>query len=129
MITELASLRPKSYGYFTDDSENKKTKGTKKCRIKRKLKFEDYKHSLEETQLENKINQLEKKVGVDSLRKNHKECIKNNKLILKSQQRFRIEEHIIFTEEVKKAVLNANECSELNQYLQQKHMHMERAKT
>ena len=33
----------------------KKAKGTKKCVVKRKLKFEDYKHCLEPTQLENKI--------------------------------------------------------------------------
>ena len=33
----------------------KKAKGTKKCVVKRKLKFEDYKHYLKPTQLENKI--------------------------------------------------------------------------
>ena len=38
-----------------------KKKGRKKCVVKRKLKFQDYKHFLETTQLENKINQLEKK--------------------------------------------------------------------
>ena len=31
------------------------------CVVKRKLKFEYYKHCLEATQLENKINYLEKK--------------------------------------------------------------------
>ena len=37
----------------------------KKCVIK-KIKFEDYnKHCLEATHLENKINQLQKKVDVD----------------------------------------------------------------
>ena len=41
---------------------------------------------LEASQLENKINKLEKnKVDVDSLRENYKDFIKNNKLILKSQ--------------------------------------------
>ena len=39
----------------------KKAKGTKKCVIKRKLKFGNYKNWLEATQLENKINYLEKK--------------------------------------------------------------------
>ena len=44
----------------------------KKCPIKRNLKFEDYKHCLEATQLKNKINQLEKnKVDLDSLKINH----------------------------------------------------------
>ena len=32
---------------------------------KKKFKFEDYKHYLEATQLETKINQLKKKVDVD----------------------------------------------------------------
>ena len=56
----------------------------KKFVMKQKLKFEDYKHCLEATQLENNIIKLEKnKLDVDSLSKNHKEFIK--KLILKSQ--------------------------------------------
>ena len=51
-----------------DGSENKKTKGTKKCVIKQRLKF-DFKNSL----LENKIT-------------------------LKSQQRFESEVHNVYTE-------------------------------
>ena len=43
-----------------DRSEDNKAVDTKKCVIKRKLKFEDYKNPLEGTQLENKINSLEK---------------------------------------------------------------------
>ena len=35
-------------------------KDTKKCVIKRKLKFENYKNCLEATQLDNKIKYLEK---------------------------------------------------------------------
>ena len=50
---------------------------------KKKFKFEDYKHYLEATQLETKINQLKKKVEVDSFRKNHKKPIKKKKSILK----------------------------------------------
>ena len=38
----------------------KKSKGTKKRIIKRKLKFENYKNCVEATQLENKINHLQK---------------------------------------------------------------------
>ena len=55
---------------MTDGNDgNKKSKCTKKCVIKRKLQFEDYKHFLEGTELENNINQLEKyKLDVDSLR-------------------------------------------------------------
>ena len=50
---------------------------------KKKIKFENYKNYLEATQLYNKINQLEKnKTGIDSLKQDHKEFIKNNKVIL-----------------------------------------------
>ena len=38
-------LRAKTCSYLTDDgSEDKKVEGTKKCVIKRKLKFENYKN-------------------------------------------------------------------------------------
>ena len=40
--------------------ETKNLKGTNKCVRKRKLNSKDYKHCLEVTQLESKINQLEK---------------------------------------------------------------------
>ena len=60
-------------------------KGTKKCVIKRKLKFESCKICLEATQLENKINDLEKnKINKDSLKQNYKEFMRNNKSILKN---------------------------------------------
>ena len=60
-MTKFVGLRAKTYSYLIDDnSEDKKTKDTKKCVIKRELKFEDYKNCLEVTQLENKINYLEK---------------------------------------------------------------------
>ena len=57
IMTKFAGLRAKTYSYLIDDSsENKKGKDAKKCVIKRKLKFENYKSCLEATQLENKIN-------------------------------------------------------------------------
>ena len=47
----------------------KKTKGTKMCVIKRKIKFTDYKKCLKAPQTENKINHLEKKkIDVDCLK-------------------------------------------------------------
>ena len=62
------------------------------------------------TQLENKIIYLEKNnVKVDSVKESLKGFIKNDKLILKSQKRFRSEEHNVFTEEVNKIALSANE--------------------
>ena len=76
------------------------------CAIKRKLKFENYKKYLEATELENKINYLEKnKIDIDSFfcyEGKHKEFIRNNKLILKTQQRFKREKHNVFTEEIHK---------------------------
>ena len=47
IITELVTLRPKTYSYLTDDGkEDKKAKGTKKCVIKRMIKFDDNKNCL-----------------------------------------------------------------------------------
>ena len=71
-----------------------------------KLKFEDYKNYLGTTQLENKLSHPEKfKIYVDSLKEDHKEFIKNNKLKLNTQQRFKSENSIVFTEEIKKIAL------------------------
>ena len=62
IMAEFSTLEPKTYSFLTDDSnENKKAKGTKNCVTKQKLKFEDYKHCLEATQFENKINYPENK--------------------------------------------------------------------
>ena len=59
--TKFVGLSSKSYSYLINvGSENKKAKGTKKCVIKRKVKFENYKKCLEASQPENKINHLEK---------------------------------------------------------------------
>ena len=42
IMTNFVGLRSKTYSYFVDEgSENKKAKVTKKCIIKRKLKFEN----------------------------------------------------------------------------------------
>ena len=60
-MTEFVGLKAKTYSYLIDDgSENIKAKDTKKCVIKRKLKFENYKNSLKATQLDIKIKYLEK---------------------------------------------------------------------
>ena len=54
-----------------------KSKRHKKSAIKRKIKFEDFKHCLEAIQLENKISQPEiNKFDVDSVQEIHKEFIK-----------------------------------------------------
>ena len=62
IMIKFVGLRLKTYSYLIDDgSEDKKVKGTKKCVVKRKLKFENYKNCLEATQLENKIKLSRKK--------------------------------------------------------------------
>ena len=111
IMKEFVGLRAKTYSYFIgNDSEEKNAKGAKNCVIKRKLKFDNYKNCLEAAQLENKINQREKnKVNVDSFKESHKEFIKNNKLILKTQQRFKSEKHNFVPEEVNKITLSAND--------------------
>ena len=45
---------------------------------------------------------------MNSIRKSQKEFIKNNKLILKLQQRLRSEKHNGFTEEINKIALSTN---------------------
>ena len=61
-MTIFVGLRARTYSYLIDEaSEDKKAKGTKKCVIKRKLKFENYKNCLEATHLENKMNYLKRK--------------------------------------------------------------------
>ena len=63
-----------------DDSETKKTKGVKRCAIKRRLMFENYKDSLF-----------------------------NNKAIMRSQLRFKSDHHNVYTEEVNKIALNSSD--------------------
>ena len=59
---KAVGLKAKTYSYLIEGgSEDKKSKGTKKCAIKRKL--ENYKKCLEATQLDHKIKYLEKKIN------------------------------------------------------------------
>ena len=81
IITQFVALRPKTYSYLTDDcKENKKAKGTKKCVIKRMIKFNDYKN-----------------------------CLLKDEVILKSQQRFKSKGHNIHTENINKIALSNND--------------------
>ena len=73
IITEFIA-----YSYLTDnDKIDKKAKGTKKCIIKKMIKFDDY-----------------------------KKCLLNDKVILKSQQRFISTKHDVYTENVNKIALS-----------------------
>ena len=67
-----------------DDSKVKKSKGTKKCIIKRELRS-----------------------------KNYKDCLLNDKVILKLQQRFKSECHEVYTEEINKIALSSNDDKRL----------------
>ena len=49
------------------------------------------------------------KIIVDSLKNDHKEFIKNNKIKLKTQQSFKSERHNAFTEEANKITLSSND--------------------
>ena len=63
IILKFVGLRAKAYSYLIDDgSQDKKSKSTKKCVIKRKFKFQNYRNCLQATQLKNKMNYLEKKM-------------------------------------------------------------------
>ena len=88
IMTEFLALRPKIYSYLMDDgNSNKKAKGTKKSVIKRRLKFNDYKN-----------------------------CLLNNEIILKSQQRFKSEAHNVYTEEINKIALISNDDKRLQTF-------------
>ena len=85
---EFVALRPKTYSYLKDDGDsNKRAKGTRKCVIKRRLKFNDYKN-----------------------------CLLNNEIILKSKQRFKIKAHNVYTEEVNKIALSSNDDKRLQTF-------------
>ena len=111
IIIKFVGLKAKNYSSSKNEgSQDKKEKGTKKCVIKRKRKFESYKNCLEAIQLDNKIKYLEKKrkSNIDSLRKIYKKFIRNNKSIWKTQQRFKSERHNVWAEEINKTALSSN---------------------
>ena len=82
------ALRAKAYAYFMDDdSEKKKAERTKKCVIKRQLMFKHY-----------------------------KDCLFNDKSILKPQQRFKSDHHKVHTEEVNKIALSSNDDKRLQSF-------------
>ena len=81
IITEFVTLRPKTYSFLTDDGkEDKKAKGTKKCIMKKMIKFNDY-----------------------------KKCLLNDEVIFKSQQRFISKKHDVYTENIDKIALSNND--------------------
>ena len=60
IMEKFVGLRAKTYSYLWDNNdEDKRAKGTKRCVIKRKFKFQVYENCLEAAHVENKINHLE----------------------------------------------------------------------
>ena len=85
IMEEFVALRPKTYAYvMDDDSEKNIAKGTKKCVIKRILKFNDC-----------------------------KKCQSNDKIILKSQHRFKSDCYNVCTEQINKIALSSNDDKRL----------------
>ena len=81
IITEFATLRPKTYSCSTDDGkEDKKAKGTKRCILKRMIKLNDYEN-----------------------------CLLKDKVLLKSQQRFISKKHDVYIEDINKVALCNND--------------------
>ena len=107
IMKKFVWLRAKIYSYLKDNNdEGKRTKGTKICVITRKLKFQDYKNCLKAFQIINTVDYLEKKV-INVLKK-IKEFVEKNKLVLKTQQRFKSDRYNDFTEEINKIALGPN---------------------
>ena len=58
----MVGLRAKISSYFKENiDEDRKAKCTKKCVMKAKVKFQDYKNCLKAIQIDEKIKNLEKK--------------------------------------------------------------------
>ena len=85
IMAKFVGLRAKAYSYLIDHGSEEKSKRHKKYVIKRKRKSENYKNCSETTELDNKKKYLEKTMNIDSLKKNHKEFMRNNKSILKTR--------------------------------------------
>ena len=85
LITEFFALSLKAYSYiYGSGNDHKKAKGTKKCVIKQKLIFQNF-----------------------------KDCLFNNKNVYRPQQRFKSYNHDVYTEKVNKIALSSNDDKRL----------------
>ena len=81
IMNEFCTLRAKPYSFkLDDDTDNKRAKGRKKCIVKREITFKNYVYPLFK-----------------------------DKVLIKSQQRFRSDHHKVYTEEVNKIALSSND--------------------
>ena len=116
-MMEFVTLRPKGYNCLINDGdENKKGKLTKKCIMKKNLYSKIIKLSRSKSIWKlNKPPRKKNYIEVDGLRKDHIENVKNNRLMLKPLPRFGNEKDNVFTEEVSKIALSANDGKKYNQ--------------
>ena len=87
-MKEFVGLRAKAYAYLMDDdSEHKKARGTKKCVIKKGIML-----------------------------KNYKDCLFNDKIILKSQQRFKSDYQNVHIEQINNIAQSSNDDQRLQTF-------------
>ena len=88
IMIENYNARAKTYAFkLDDDKETKRAKGTKKCVIKKDLTFENY-----------------------------KESVFKNKIIIRSQLRFKSDHHNVYTEEIDKIAISSNDDKRLQTF-------------
>ena len=88
IMIENYNARAKTYTFkLDDDKETKRAKGTKKCVIKKDLTFENY-----------------------------KESVLKNKIIIRSQLRFKSDHHNVYTEEIDKIAISSNDDKRLQTF-------------
>ena len=88
IMIENYNARAKTYAFkLDDDKETKRAKGTKKCVIKKDLTFENY-----------------------------KESVLKNKIIMRSQLRFKSDHHNVYTEEIDKIAISSNDDKRLQTF-------------
>ena len=88
IMKEFSGPRAKTYAYLMDDNtEHKIAKGTKNCVIERRLMFENY-----------------------------TDCLFNDKIMLKSQQKFKSDYHNVYVEQINKIALSSNDDKRLQTF-------------
>ena len=88
IMKEFCALKAKAYTYLMEDeSKMKKAKGVKRCVVKRRLMFENY-----------------------------KDLLFNNKTTKRSQLRFKSDHHNVYTKEVNKTALNSSDNKRLQRF-------------
>ena len=114
-------LHPKTSSYLKDSNDEcKKAKCTKKCILKRKLKFKDCKNCLKTSQIVNIVNYVEKKrINVDGLKEDKK--FHEKEVIIKCQQRFESRRYNVFTEEINKITLSSKDDKKYSQSILLRH--------